>query len=107
MTQYFVDATRLSIALVNGRARQRELYGPFDDWTVANHYAIAWRTLWRAQRAKARVVVPLSPCDDVTEWFDAKVERDALPAWDGGGARTGLAMREAIADALFASEARE
>jgi len=101
MTQYFVDATRLSVALVNGRRRQRELIGPFDDWTVASNYAVAWRNLWRVQRGRARVVVPDTPCDAVTDWYDAKLERDAakaapLPAWDGGGARTGNAMRRAI-----------
>lgn len=74
---YFVNASRLSIALVNGPDRQRELIGPFDDWLAASRYAVAWRNLWKAEAAEAHVEVPLTPCADVLEWYDDKLERDA------------------------------
>jgi hypothetical protein len=90
MTTYFVNASRLSIALVNGPERQRELIGPFDDWLAASHYAVAWRNLWKAEQAEAQVETPLTPCVDVLEWYEAD-----------------LARREATADAMFASEARD
>ena len=77
MTTYFVNASRLSIALVNGPDRQRELIGPFDDWLAATRYAVAWRNLWKAEQAEAHVETPLTPCVDVLEWYDAKLERDA------------------------------
>jgi hypothetical protein len=102
MTQlYFVQTYRQRMDMP--RKRIADLVGPFDTWTSANDYAHAWRGLWKAQRGVARVEVPISPCDAVTEWHNAKLERDAaapLPPWDGGGARTGNAMRRAIVATL-------
>jgi hypothetical protein len=74
MTTYFVNASRLSVALVNGAERQRELIGPFDDWLAASRYAVAWRNLWEAEKAEAHVETPLTPCVDVLEWYDAKLD---------------------------------
>ena len=51
----------------------------------------------------ARVETPITPCPDTLEWYQSKLERVAAP----GKYAAELARREAAADAMFASEARE
>jgi hypothetical protein len=79
-------------------ARVNDLIGPFDTWKEACDHAIAWRALWVQQRAKAFVETPITPCPDTMEWYQRKLERDDAAE---------LARREARADDMFASEARE
>ena len=75
MTMFFVQATRQRIDQPRA-PRSVDLVGPFETWLEASNYANAWRKLWKAQRAKAHVVTPLSPCVAVTEW-ERDIERGA------------------------------
>jgi hypothetical protein len=76
MTQYFVATTRQMV----GRPRKRitDIWGPFETFSLACDYRRAWVALWADQKGKAKVETACAPCTHTLEWYEGRMEREAL-----------------------------